>query len=103
MLLAILAGCKQGEKAEEEQATITAEQMIDANFDNPHILARSVARKVITLSEKDTAGIRSVLAEADTIKARYISAGRKADAEAFDTTFRNTVATVRGLQIEKEQ
>lgn len=58
--------------------------------------AREAAGKVIAVSEgKDTFAIQQKLLEARTLQSHYVEAGRKAEAELYDSAFIQTLRAAR--------
>lgn len=56
---------------------------------------RLAARALINVAADDTLGMQSKLLEARAIQSGYITSGRKAQAEVFDTAFIHTLRAVR--------
>lgn len=56
---------------------------------------RLAARALINVAADDTLGMQSKLLEARAIQSSYLTAGRKAQAEVFDTAFIHTLRAVR--------
>ena len=83
--LLFLSACAQTERTEAITAEITAAQME----------GRNAARDIIIYPWNDTTGVSKAIAKARLPRLKYDTIGHKAATAAFDTTFNQTIRTVR--------
>lgn len=89
------AACSEGEKAEGVQARETAEQMQDAEFADPAILARREARKIVARQWHDTIELKQTMLQADSLRLEYIKKGHPDYADCYDSVYTNTIRAIR--------
>lgn len=85
-----LGSCSGSDSKGGENQKLTEEEVTEAVNSG-----RTAARALINVSPTDTFGMQSKLLEARSIQSRYVSAGKKAQAEVFDTAFIHTLRAVR--------
>lgn len=89
--LFMIAACARTEHTEAVTAEITAAQME----------GRNAARLIIIKNWKDTTGIHKAISHARLHRQKYDSVGNKAAAAMFDSTFNQTIRTVRPALAKK--
>ncbi len=81
----MIGACARTERTEAITAEITAAQME----------GRNAARDIIAGNWKDTTGISKAIVRAKAPRQKYDSIGHKEASANFDSTFNNTIRTVR--------
>lgn len=92
-LAVALASC--GESGEAAADSIAAGEAAQANVEAAIMEGRTAARSFLAADPADTMAMQGKLLEARSIQSKYVTAGRKEVAEAFDTAFIHTLRAVR--------
>lgn len=80
-----------------EDKTTSKDVKVDKQHEQEAINAgRVAARAVLSVEDlKDTFALQNKLLEARAVQSKYVSEGRKAEAEIFDTAFIHTLRAAR--------